>query len=821
MKKIVALLISLSIFVLLTVAVGAAVLTHNTIFRISTADPWVISGAASGNPTYSNWYYHTKTGTSRVAVIPTKDLNNYYDGSNGYGTDSHIHYDSASDPTVTELFGSGATIDGTWSPEIHYFSEEDFPGHSGWYMYVALRQDYDDPTGESSRIRMVVLKSPAASAAPSGKDYVHPISEDANHSQPLLDMNGNNYVEWGCGQTILRIKEGEYAGIYAMWVSEQNRGTADFFQTISIAKLISPWQFDSKIGTVTRPTQEWEMSGKKLSSTKYLPDVVEGATPIYGKNGEIFIIYCGSGYWTGGNYALGQLTWNGGDPLLESSWEKLDENENKNPIFDAARDTNNLAGAGHASFINDKDGNGFAVYHAYPYGTWTDKKDNDGDGNKTEKYTGFKYERYAFIEPYYIDYNTGIVHIGLDNDRSPADYKTATVDFNTVGTYLTMPSTSGSYCTDGIQLVMQDSLADGFSIYRKASYEDYYTHIATTTDTVYLDKDVEEGETYSYRIYSYREEEISPSCAEVEVTILSAPVLDTLDTTLEISLTCFCDSVSVFRDGEWAKSFNGDFAPGSSIDWEDSGFTPGATHTYTAMVFLEGSSSELSNEVEITYTTPAPEIMEGSTSCTSLEILIDNQTTADYDYFNVYFGEECLNKIGETSALSYTVDNLTPYATYYYAVAGVADGVEGELSEVHEYVPTHLYDNYSEGKEPTCTEDGYEEYFSCVCGKVMDEIVTLPSKGHSYELTEEMIPATEETEGKTAVYTCTGCGDSYGGDVISTIGNGDVNGDGVLSLIDIVLVLKTGTYLSEADLNGNGKMELLDILLLIKAILNS
>ena len=38
-------------------------------------------------------------------------------------------------------------------------------------------------------------------------------------------------------------------------------------------------------------------------------------------------------------------------------------------------------------------------------------------------------------------------------------------------------------------------------------------------EKVYYDENVEEGSSYSYRIYSYREEEISPACAEVEVEI--------------------------------------------------------------------------------------------------------------------------------------------------------------------------------------------------------------------------------------------------------------------------------------------------------------
>ena len=813
MKKIASLLIVcivFSLFCVVAMADNPSSYVDNDIFNGTRfrdgecADPWVTY--------HDGYYYATRTGATQVPVYKAATL----EGLFKVPTNNSIVYNSALDSTVTTLFGSGATINGTWSPEVHYFSEEDFPESSGWYMYLALRQNYDDPTGESSRIRMVVLKSTGDDATDT---FGHPVSLTENKSEPLRDSDGSIHDTWGCGQTILRITEGEYAGIYAMWVEENGRGTADFYQIIRIAKLKTPWQLDSDVCTITTPTQDWEMSGKRVSSTKYLPNVVEGATPVYGKNGEIFLVYSGSGYWTGGNYALGQLTWTGGDPLDQNSWVKLPV-ENGNPIFDA-KNTGYTSGAGHSCFIQDKDGNGFAVYHVY----FT----SHGDAGT---------KRRACIEPYYIDYTEpngtgyGVVHIGANDNGMPADwYNTVVKVTSHSGEYLSKPSASGDYYSAyGTELVMQDDLVSnateagrdaGFIIYRKALGEDFYSYYDTTSDTVYNDEDVEEGGVYSYRIYSYREEEISPSYAEVNVTILSAPTLSVLGDRVKITITCDCTGISVFRDGEWAESFNGNFSAGGSITWPDSGFTPGATHTYTAVAMLDESISEMSNKVKITYLAPAPEIREGSISCSSLEILIDNQTTAAYDYFNIFFGEESLSKIGETNTLSYTVDNLAVGTTYYYAVAGVANGTMGSLSEVYEYTPMHSYDFYFESKEPTCTEYGYEEYFACEGGDVMGEKVTVEPTGHSYVLTEPEIPATKETEGKTAVYTCSACNDSYGGEVIPTIGSGDINNDGTLSVLDVILALRNDIYTPDADMNGNGKIDLLDVLILIKAILNS
>ena len=283
-------------------------------------------------------------------------------------------------------------------------------------------------------------------------------------------------------------------------------------QTISIAKLSTPWQIDGAVGTVTRPNQGWEKTGYQASATKYLPNVVEGATPIYGKNGEIFMIYCGGGYWTNGHYALGQLTWNGGNPLEESSWVKL--SEDKNPIFDAQHDNiydetgkligGNLAGAGHASFIQDKDGNGFAAYHAYPY---------DSEVGK------FSDSRRSYIEPYYIDYNEGIVHIGADNDRSPADYLNTEITFNddAAAKYLEAPEVT-ALDGDKISLSLDANNAQGYSIYRSEN-GGAFSHLATVEDNTFVDETAEEDVLYSYRVYAYREEEISPASNDVAAMI--------------------------------------------------------------------------------------------------------------------------------------------------------------------------------------------------------------------------------------------------------------------------------------------------------------
>ena len=203
--------------------------------------------------------------------------------------------------------------------------------------------------------------------------------------------------------------------MYATWVDEVGRGEGlgNFYQRLRIARLSTPWQLATGGATITTPTQSWEQKGANAT----LPQVVEGGTAIYGDNGEIFLAYCGSGYWS--DYGLGQLTLKreGGDyanPLLTDSWIKY----SGNPVF-SSKTSSDLRGAGHAFFLKDDLGNRFMCYHAYPY----------VDGVKQSS-------RNCYMETYSIDYDAvsetapqGLLKFGLLSTGVTAPVSTSEFDF--------------------------------------------------------------------------------------------------------------------------------------------------------------------------------------------------------------------------------------------------------------------------------------------------------------------------------------------------------------------------------------------------------
>ena len=360
--------------------------------------------------------------------------------------------------------------------------------------------------------------------------------------------------------------------------------------------MINPWTLTGTPGVITTPTQTWEFAGSSASH----PRVVEGATAVYGIHGEVYITYSGSGFWS--DYGLGQLTWTGDDPLQSSSWVKLPNKPTNgattyNPIFQA-KTALNVRGAGHASFITDKDGNGFLCYHAYAYTNGTKASGRD-----------------AYIEPYYIDYTEwngtsyGVIHAGLNNNRVPANVN-STVTFTTVGENLGVPTVTARG-GNGVTLQLSAANAAGYTIYRSTDGKNF-SYLISTESTTYADSTAEEGKTYYYRAYSYREEEISEPSAIVSATasIASAGVelkmtLGKTNYTLN-GETKTMDVAPIIRNSRTMLPVRYVAeALGASIDWDGATSTATLKTADTEIKITVGAATATVNGQSVTLDSPA------------------------------------------------------------------------------------------------------------------------------------------------------------------------------------------------------------------------
>ena len=220
----------------------------------------------------------------------------------------------------------------------------------------------------------------------------HPITGEPNVPQKLEFLDSDYNKESGVmGCSVITINGTKYL-MFIDSVGKETQNTDDFnyYQRINIVKFTNPWTVEGEPQVICVPEYDWE---KKGSEDKYHPAVVEGATAVYNPNGEVYIIYSASGYWTA-HYQLGQLTYIGGengDPTDINCWEKK-----ATPIFSQSDE---LRGCGHASYVTDTDGQGWICYHAYPKG-------DDG--------------RSAYLEPYYFT-EDGIVIGNGSGKPSPLD----------------------------------------------------------------------------------------------------------------------------------------------------------------------------------------------------------------------------------------------------------------------------------------------------------------------------------------------------------------------------------------------------------------
>lgn len=296
----------------------------------AAGDPWV---------TYRDgYYYFTRTSGSSIGVAKATNLG-----------------DLANAPLVTVFKPASGTMysKDLWSPELHYFSAEDFdsdaftPDMAGWYLLVAC----DD--GDNANHRMYVLK--ALADDPQGQ-YGHPETKQVNVPAKIVsDTDDSVNSVWTIGQTFAIIR-GE---LYCFWVSETYE-TNRRYQTIHISKMKTPWIATGKTAVICVPTEPWEKNGATYSvgaDGKIYPEVVEGIAIVTGPNGEVFMLYCGSGYWTT-EYCLGQLKLVGDDPISYDSWYKY-----PSPILTKNTEMN---GTGHCCYTTSPDGSiNYIIYHAY------------------------------------------------------------------------------------------------------------------------------------------------------------------------------------------------------------------------------------------------------------------------------------------------------------------------------------------------------------------------------------------------------------------------------------------------------------------------
>ena len=325
------------------------------------ADPWILF--------HNGAYYYTTTGGDSLMLYKAANI----------GDLSHAAGAIIYDPEDGKEWSHNM-----WSPEIHYFSEEQVgKEHAGWYCFVTSDDGQD---WNYSSLTGYVIK------CLDGDDLMgrwgNPITGEVNVPEPIVfrDTKHPEKFSWIGGMSTLEVN-GEN---YIIFVNEYNRDTVDFYQALQIAKYENPWTIIGEPAEICVPTYDWEKVG---GGDGVHPYTVECITGVYGDDGSVWVSYAGSAYWTSA-YAIGCMQYLGGDPMDVNNWKKSPE-----PIFSKSKEVN---GCAHACYVTDTDGNKWAMYHAYITGS---------------ALTG----RYAFLEPYSVSKDGLVIGNGT---KQPAPLST-------------------------------------------------------------------------------------------------------------------------------------------------------------------------------------------------------------------------------------------------------------------------------------------------------------------------------------------------------------------------------------------------------------
>ncbi|MGC7101748.1 family 43 glycosylhydrolase [Amycolatopsis lurida] len=205
-----------------------------------------------------------------------------------------------------------------WAPEFHLL---DSPNGKRWYFYyTAGRQPFDL---HSQRIH--VLES-------AGTDPMGPYSFKAD----MLDPTHDDSLELDA--SILQLN-----GKLYLLGTFTNGSQPNFIRPLS-----NPWTASGTRRILSTPAHSWEKVGHPVNEG---PEVLQ-------RNGKTFIVFSAS-HCSTPDYKLGILTYNGGDPLQQSSWVKSSQ-----PVFQR-NDANGVFGPGHNGFFMSPDGTeDWIVYHA-------------------------------------------------------------------------------------------------------------------------------------------------------------------------------------------------------------------------------------------------------------------------------------------------------------------------------------------------------------------------------------------------------------------------------------------------------------------------
>lgn len=221
-----------------------------------------------------------------------------------------------------------------WAPEIHRLNNR-------WYVYFTASDGVDE------NHRIYVLES--RTNDPWG---------EYDYKARAFDENNDG---WAIDATVFRLN----GKLYMVWCGH----VPDNGNGLYIAPMSNPWTISGKRVLISQVDYDWE---KVRYPVNEAPEILQ-------RNGKTFLIYSACDTGTP-DYALGLLTFSGGDPLSINSWKKSPQ-----PVFSQySGEDGNVFGPGHNGFFKSPDGReDWIIYHGKETGEYTYR----GRRSRAQKFT--------------------------------------------------------------------------------------------------------------------------------------------------------------------------------------------------------------------------------------------------------------------------------------------------------------------------------------------------------------------------------------------------------------------------------------------------
>lgn len=223
---------------------------------------------------------------------------------------------------IYQAHASGLRSKQIWAPEIHHLGNR-------WYVYFTASDGVDE------NHRIYALES-----------RTNDPWSDYDFKARVYDAENDG---WAIDATVFRLND----KLYMVWCGHvPNNGNG-----LYMAQMSNPWTISGKRALISQVKYDWE---KVRYPVNEAPEILQ-------RKGKTFLIYSASDTGTP-NYALGLLTYSGGDPLDSNSWEKSPQ-----PVFSQYSGADgNVFGPGHNGLFKSPDGSeDWIIYHGKESGEYT------------------------------------------------------------------------------------------------------------------------------------------------------------------------------------------------------------------------------------------------------------------------------------------------------------------------------------------------------------------------------------------------------------------------------------------------------------------